>query len=425
MTIISKHKDDSIVLYNRYDSPFIFCKVRDPAKTWHRKSTHEKENVEALNVAEDWFVELRYAHTRGWATKRRTFGTVADLYIKELKEEVRLGFKNERNLKDYSAIVKTYLRPFYNRKYIDMIKVKDISEYDTWRADYWTTGPGSKLKYFTYELNGKTVRRKIPKGGTPSQSTRNVETVVLRATFNTALKYEFIAQAQMPTIKVPNRNKRYNNPRPSFTVEDYETFIQFLNKWPYEKNCKNKAKRKLLRHYVTFLFHTGLRSGKETDQLCWGHLREKKMEDGQLRFVLTVPKKTKTGFRYPVANDAAHSALINIKTDMIMNGIEITDDMPIFCMADGTHVKHVGFRQTFEKALEKSGVMYDAKGSKRCPYSMRHTYATFQLVYNKVSVYTLAKQMGCSVKMIEDFYGDLTPEIAIEELAAKSVDNFL
>lgn len=425
MAIISKHNDDNIVLYDRYDSPFIFCKVKDPAKNWHRKSTHKKNTTDALKIAEDWFIELRYAHSRGWATKRRTFGSVADLYLKELREEVALGFKNARNLKDYSAIVKTYLRPFYNRKYIDMIKIKDIADYHIWRAEYWVTGPGSKIKHLTYELNGKTIRRKRPKGSIPSHSTRNVETVVLRAIFNTALKYEYITPAQLPTIKIPNNSDRSKNPRPAFTKKDYDTFIKFLDEWPREKNCKNKDKRWLLNQYVVFLFHTGLRPGKETDQLCWKHLREKKMEDGQMRFVLTVPKKTKTGYRYPVANDPAHSALTKIKINLMTNGINVTEDMPIFTMPNGQHVTHVGFRQTFEKALEKSGTMYDAKGSKRCPYSLRHTYATFQLVYNRVSVYTLARQMGCGVKMIEDFYGDLTPEMAIDELTSKSVDNFI
>jgi hypothetical protein len=37
-----------------------------------------------------------------------------------------------------------------------------------------------------------------------------------------------------------------------------------------------------------------------------------------------------------------------------------------------------------------------------------HTYATFRLTEG-VDVYFLAKQMGTSVKMIEDHYGHITP----------------
>ncbi len=43
------------------------------------------------------------------------------------------------------------------------------------------------------------------------------------------------------------------------------------------------------------------------------------------------------------------------------------------------------------------------------PYSLRHTYATFALLYGRVSVYTLAVNMGTSVDMIEKHYGHVKP----------------
>jgi integrase len=58
--------------------------------------------------------------------------------------------------------------------------------------------------------------------------------------------------------------------------------------------------------------------------------------------------------------------------------------------------------------LEKSGLLFSASGSRRSSYCFRHTYATFRLM-ESVDVYFLAKQMGTSVKMIEDYYGHITP----------------
>ena len=49
-----------------------------------------------------------------------------------------------------------------------------------------------------------------------------------------------------------------------------------------------------------------------------------------------------------------------------------------------------------------------ASGSRRSTYCFRHTYATFRLMEG-IDVYFLAKQMGTSVKMIEDYYGHITP----------------
>ena len=41
-------------------------------------------------------------------------------------------------------------------------------------------------------------------------------------------------------------------------------------------------------------------------------------------------------------------------------------------------------------------------------YCLRHTYATFRL-YADVPIDKLAKNMGCSVKFIEDHYGHVQP----------------
>ena len=64
--------------------------------------------------------------------------------------------------------------------------------------------------------------------------------------------------------------------------------------------------------------------------------------------------------------------------------------------------------------MKFAGVEIDSKGDKRTPYSLRHTYATMRLTEG-VSVYTLARNMGTSVAMIERFYGQTrTPDQATE-----------
>jgi integrase len=47
-------------------------------------------------------------------------------------------------------------------------------------------------------------------------------------------------------------------------------------------------------------------------------------------------------------------------------------------------------------------------GTRRSTYCFRHTYATFRLMQG-TDVIFLAKQMGTSVKMIENHYGHITP----------------
>jgi integrase len=61
-----------------------------------------------------------------------------------------------------------------------------------------------------------------------------------------------------------------------------------------------------------------------------------------------------------------------------------------------------------ERLLIDSGLQNSSSGARRSTYCFRHTYATFRLTEG-VDVYFLAKQMGTSVKMIEDHYGHITP----------------
>jgi integrase len=58
--------------------------------------------------------------------------------------------------------------------------------------------------------------------------------------------------------------------------------------------------------------------------------------------------------------------------------------------------------------LLQNSKWFSSSGSRRSTYCFRHTYATFRLSEG-VDVYFLAKQMGTSVKMIEDHYGHINP----------------
>lgn len=119
-------------------------------------------------------------------------------------------------------------------------------------------------------------------------------------------------------------------------------------------------------------------------------MTEIKTSGGERRFVLNVDGKT--GARSPVVSGPGYSALIQIKMDLIGGDTDITPDLHVFCLPDGTHIKNDTFRGLFRKALDKTELRYDENGVARTIYSCRHTYATFQLLYQKVSIYTLDKQ---------------------------------
>ena len=75
------------------------------------------------------------------------------------------------------------------------------------------------------------------------------------------------------------------------------------------------------------------------------------------------------------------------------------------------------YKAPIRSLLEESGLLYSVNGSRRSTYCFRHTYATFRLMEG-IDVYFLAKQMGTSVKMIEDHYGHITPAKNAERILA-------
>jgi integrase len=68
-----------------------------------------------------------------------------------------------------------------------------------------------------------------------------------------------------------------------------------------------------------------------------------------------------------------------------------------------------------------TGLLKNEDGQNRTLYSLRHTYATFELLRGGTDMHTLSKQMGTSVKMIEQHYGHLKPAQKADVIAGKSV----
>ncbi len=74
------------------------------------------------------------------------------------------------------------------------------------------------------------------------------------------------------------------------------------------------------------------------------------------------------------------------------------------------------FNGMFERLVRDAGLLTNSVGERRTLYSLRHTYATAELLAG-TDIHTLAKQMGTSVLMLERHYSKLTATMAAERLA--------
>lgn len=443
MSVIEKSRRGNVVLLYRDDSPKVFCRIKKPDDGgWWQRSTGVTDIGQALEIAEEWHDEMRFKAKHGLAIEPRAFSAVADIYVRELKEEVELGVRNERHLRDYVPITERYLKPFFGDRHIDTIKNRDIAEYQSWRRVYWISGPGAEQEFIEYERNGKRIRKPVTKRQQPSESALVSENVVLRSIFKTASKHEWIKEAQIPTIKtkIGKKKDEASTRRPAFTYEEYQKLSQLMREWVGFTG--NWQRRDLLRWYFEILIHSGMRPGSETDGLRWCDVRKFKMKDmdttggliDPIPSILTFEKwieptengqtynleitvDGKTGRRTLVPTRQAAYAFFALKYAREETlGHEVDPEERVFSLRNGKFQSADSLRPLFKRFLEDAKLLRDEYGQARTLYSCRHTYATLRLLHKKVPVHTLAVNMGTSVAMIERHYSHLTARLAVDQL---------
>jgi len=157
----------------------------------------------------------------------------------------------------------------------------------------------------------------------------------------------------------------------------------------------------------TYPSNTGIRVG-EARTLYWKDIRlEPTSPETEPTIVFFVSGKT--GGREVVARNVDVLEYLQHIKELY---VEPTPDEFVFAHKDGKPIK--SFKKSFASFIDAAGVGVDGKGNRRTIYSLRHTYATFRLEEG-VGVYTLARNMGTSVSMIERFYAQTgTPDQAAE-----------
>ena len=167
------------------------------------------------------------------------------------------------------------------------------------------------------------------------------------------------------------------------------------------------------------LLLTGMRHGTEALNICWNNIEWH--TDKGIKY-LRIWVNGKTGGRWLIAKHRAvdvlkrlHSRQKAVYDTPFEKLFESRAPQKIFVMANGHQPLRID--GTFKKLLRDCGLLKNGDGQARTLYSLRHTYATFELLENKTDIHTLSKQMGNSAAMIERHYSKLTATMAAEQLA--------
>ena len=373
-------REGNVVLYIRERSNKYQARIKLENNKWKRVSTGESNLKKASLIACEKYDELKFKIKNKIVLDTRRFKDVAQLAISEMEKELESGY-GKKSFVDYIQALNNYFIPYFNNTHINTIEYKKLKGFDLWRTDK----VGRVLKH----------------------STLNNHNSALKRVFKVAADRGWIHTVQIPEIK---NNGEKGKRRPYFTQEEYVKLYRYMRTWSKETSReKSLEMRELLKDYVLILTNTGMRPGTETYNLQWKHIEE--FEQKNMKFI-RFWVSGKTGKRELIARHNIRRYLERIKSRFP----ECKPDDYVFRLRSGQRTNSIS--ATFEQCLKSAGLLEDRHGAIRTLYSLRHTYATFQIL-NGVNYHTLAKNMGTSIGMLEKHYSHLTPTLAANELAGK------
>lgn len=382
-------RDGLIYLYKRadYKKPTWLCRIKVPnGKGYVTRSAGTGDEHQAFKFADDLYNTLLVSSLRGDPPVGKRIGPAIESYI--LRQEPQ----KDRLSIHYKILLMRRIKPFLDRKTFDELSTSLISKIVDEQITATKKG----------RLSPNTIKRIHSD---------------LKHFLNWSVEEGYLAV-------VPRFPKTNGAPsrRPHFDAKDWARLTRHLREFVKIENRAVKRDRQMLREYVLILANTGIRVG-EARSLKWRDVTE--VGGGEAtaaNIVLTVSGKT--GKREVVARSADVKTYFKRVHDLRM--AELTSEANpkpkfdpnslIFCHKDGSEIG--SFKRSFHALIKAAKVESDSYGEIRTLYSLRHTYATFCLQHG-VHQYTLAKNMGTSVAMLEQYYGHTSNIASAAELTKK------
>jgi hypothetical protein len=385
--------EDKVVIYQRERSSIWQARVKLADGKWHRQSTREHKEADAKEKALEIYYDARAKAKNNLPQATRRFSNVAKMAIEQMEKELNNG-RGKVVYTHYIAAINNYLIPYFGKMKMDNIDVERLNDFERWRE----------------EIIGKTI----------ALSTLNTHNSAMNRIVDLAVQHGWMMRSSMPPLK--NKGKKPNT-RPTFTFAEYRSLTRRLRDWSKTgRTQRTRMMRELLRDYVLVLANTGIRHGTESLNIKWRHIDWHEDINGDKYLQITVDGKT--GKRTLIARHNVVTYLTRLKNrfdalkDMTLDEIiKKRIDEYVFRLADGTRTENLN--QSFEQFLSDTDLLYGTTSDKkRTLYSLRHFYATYQLIKN-TSMHKLAVQMGTSIQMLEKHYSKLTPQLMAKEFAGE------
>lgn len=412
ITIIKREQKGSFSLYARYyiDKPF---RHLNNNRMYVIESLETKVQEDARNRALQRYAELQNFIKTGRSFRSKLVKKVFDEFEQFYEHRVKLeadGY-TKHMLRGYKNTVKRYWLEYLAEQgviHIDDIKYEHLENYPIWRKEYWINDtPQKRLsKHSNVSIN-------------PSQTTILWDVKMFRAFLKWAKNHNHM-HADVPDYTYRTGTK---NSRLGFTKFQWDKLTAHMasdnfltNGTKHKRDHRVERSRMGLRAFVLLLGHSGMRPG-EALKLKWGDvelLDEKGPNGGQLAVANIQATHTKQRkFRRVLINETGVRALLRLRQYKYRTD-RISEHDYIFCEPNSD--KPIQTMHTvFKQLVQKAGIGTDAKGNEFVPYSCRHFYITMSL-QRGIDAYSVAKNCGTSVEMIQQYYDATTPLDYIQKL---------
>ena len=330
----------------------------------------------AVDLGRRLLFQLEQRADQGLPPKSKIFAAVIDDYIRHRERDHRHGGTSAGMLRQIIRVSK-FWREYAGHLAVEAIHDKVMREFIPWRRDY----------YASY--------KELPKNAklSPTDKTLQWDMMLGKAIVRWAAEQGLRGKQPAITVTFTPKKKRV---RPAFELWEYRLLWRALCKRiKTARDKRTKASRELLRVYVMVLANSGIRTG-EANKLKVTDVHS--FVDDKLRKNFRLVVRGKTGERDAIVRSVAAKRLDKY---LAKRRTEEPGGL-LFVMPDGSSI--VTLIDQLTSALKEAGIERNSFGEKYSVYSLRHFYAVNAL-RNGVGVFEVARNMGTSIQMIQEYYG--------------------
>jgi integrase len=367
-------EDGRLTIFKR--SGVFYARIRiSPVKYfWRSLKTTDVET--AIRAGRKLLYQVEERVELGLPAKSKLFSAVIDDYVRFRERDHNHGRTSEGMLRQIIRVAK-FWREYAGAVPVEAIDDRVMRDFIAWRRDYY-----SNFQKIAEERQTSSDRQDASVGHDAWQ-----------AIIKWANEQGLRGKQPLPTVTFTPKKKRV---RPAFEIAEYRRLWRTMYKRIKDaKDERTKRSRELLRDYVLVLANSGMRVGEANNLRIRDVIpfRDDKGR-GNYRFIV----RGKTGERDVIPRSAVAS---RIDKFLAKRSGENPNNF-LFAMSDGSKV--ITLIDQFKAALRQAGIEKNGFGEKYSLYSLRHFYAVMAL-RNGIGVFEVARNMGTSVQMIQQYYG--------------------